>query len=196
MPMKPELSPDDHNWPVPSFPTTSAPDAGAATKQTRSTSLARDEFGRGATLRLVRRCRFDATSVFAAWVQPALAGRWLFATATRPMVQTRIDARAGGGYCLTERRKELIVEHRGHYVHVASPRRLAFTLSTPDVAGETLVAVDIEPRPNGCAMTVTHAHIRPKEVRRVRQRWVGLLYGLVATLELTDIRSHRNQAEH
>jgi hypothetical protein len=33
---------------------------------------------------------------------------------------------------------------------VALPRRLAFTLSTPDLEGETPIAVDIEPR-CGCA---------------------------------------------
>jgi uncharacterized protein YndB with AHSA1/START domain len=156
---------------------------------------ARDEPRRGAalaTLRLVRRCPFDAASVFAAWVEPALAGQWLFATASRPMVRTRIDARVGGCFCLTERRWTRIVEHRGEYVDVAPPRRLAFTLSTPDLDGETRIAVDIEPRSSGCALTLTHASVRPDEVGRVRQRWLGMLYGLGATLDLADAGSHRN----
>jgi len=193
--MKPELSPSDPDWSVSSFSNRPAPDASAPTGK-RSTPRGRHELRRVTTLRLVQRCRFSAASVFAAWVEPALAGRWLFATATRPMVKTRIDARAGGRYCLTEQRETGIVEHRGHYIDVAPPHRLAFTLSTPDLDGETHVAVDIEPRPGGCAITLTHAHVRLDEIRRVRQRWLGVLYGLGATLERADIRSPHNQGNH
>jgi uncharacterized protein YndB with AHSA1/START domain len=193
--MKPDLSRYDHDWPDLSFPPGSAADAGAPTRSPRSPARARDEPRRRAalaTLRLVRRCPFDAASVFAAWVEPAVAGQWLFATASRPMVRTRIDARVGGCYCLTERRGTRIVEHRGEYVDLAPPRRLAFTLSTPDLDGETRIAVDIELRPGGCALTLTHASIQPDEVARVRQRWLGMLHGLGATLDLADARSQRN----
>jgi uncharacterized protein YndB with AHSA1/START domain len=193
--MKPDLSCYDHDWPILSFPPGSATGAGEPTQLPRSTARARNEPRRGAalaTLRLVRRCPFDAASVFAAWVDPALAGQWLFATASRPMVRTRIDARAGGCYCLTERRGTRIVEHRGEYVAVAPSHRLAFTLSTPDLDGETLIAVDIEFRPRGCALTLTHAGVRPDEVGRARQRWLGMLYGLGATLDLAYAGSHRN----
>jgi uncharacterized protein YndB with AHSA1/START domain len=193
--MKPDLSRYDPDGPVLSFPPGAASGASAPARSSRSTARARDEPRRAAalaTLRLVRRCPFDAASVFAAWVDPALAGQWLFATASRPMVRTRIDARVGGSCCLTERRGTRIVEHRGEYVAVAPPCRLAFKLSTPDLDGETLIAVDIEPRPSGCALTLTHAGVQPDEVGRVRQRWLGMLYGLGATLDLADAGSHRN----
>ena len=189
--MKPELSPYDPDGSISSFPTTSAPDASASTGKPLLTP--RDGSRRGAALRLVRRCRFDAASLFAAWIEPALAGQWLFATATRPMVKTRIDARAGGQYCLAERRGVGIVEHRGQYIDVVPPRRLAFTLSTPDLDGETLVCVDIGPRRAGCAVTLTHAHLGTDEIMRARQRWLGVLYGLGETLDTAATRWQRNQ---
>lgn len=145
-----------------------------------------------APLTLVRRYPCSAASVFGAWVEPALAGQWLFATATRPMLRTRIDARVGGCYCLTEQRGGRIVEHRGEYVDVTSPYRLELTLSTPDVDGETRIAVAIAARTSGCALTLTHAGVRPHDIRRIRQRWIGMLYGLGATLDRADAASHRN----
>jgi len=194
-PMKPDRSRYDHDWPVLSFPLGSASGGSAPTRSTRPRQRSRGEpwgAGEQATLRLVHRCSFDAATVFAAWVEPALAGQWLFATASRPMVRARIDARVGGCYCLTEQRGTRLVEHRGEFVDVAPPRRLAFTLSTPDLDGETRIAVDIEPQPSGCALVLTHASVRPDEVRRTRQRWLGMLYGLGATLDLAGARSHRN----
>jgi uncharacterized protein YndB with AHSA1/START domain len=142
-----------------------------------------------ATLRLVRRYPVAAPAVFAAWVEPALAGQWLFATATRPMLRARIDARVGGCYCLTEQRDGRIVEHRGEYVDVAAPCRLEFTLSTADIDGETRIAVAVVPGGRGCALTVTHAGVHPRHIQRLRQRWIGMLYGLGATLGRADAGS-------
>jgi uncharacterized protein YndB with AHSA1/START domain len=145
-----------------------------------------------APLTLVRRYPYSAASVFAAWVAPALAGQWLFATASRPMLSTRIDARVGGRYCLTEQRGGRIVEHRGEYVDVTSPHRLVMTLSTPDVDGETRIAIAIAARTIGSALTLTHAGVRPHDIQRIRQRWIGMLYGLGAMLDRADAASHCN----
>jgi len=193
--MKPELSPIDHVWPVLPLPSRSVAGASQAKQSTRSTERAHGEPRRGAaltTVRLVRHCPSDAASTFAAWVEPAVAGQWLFATAGRPMVCARVDARIGGCYCLTEQRGTRIIEHRGEYIDVVPTRRLAFTLSTPDLDGETLIAVDFEPRPRGCTLTVTHTSVRTGDVGRARQRWLGMLYGLVEMLDLVEVRPHRN----
>ena len=144
-----------------------------------------------APLTFVQRYPCAAASVFAAWIEPALAGQWLFATATRPMLRTRIDARVGGCYCLTEQRGGRIVEHRGEYVDVTSPHRLELTLSPPSVDGEPGFAVATPARTRGCALTLTHAGVRPHDIQRLRQRWIGMLYGLGATLDRTDAASHR-----
>jgi len=47
-------------------------------------------------VRVAQRFRASAERVFNAWVDPGTAGRWLFATALRPMSGVSIDARAGG----------------------------------------------------------------------------------------------------
>src|SRR6186713_3013089 len=72
--------------------------------------------------------------VFDAWLTPRLAGLWLFATASRPMVNVVIDARAGGAFCFVERRAGAVIEHRGQYIEIASPQRLVFMLRSPDCA--------------------------------------------------------------
>jgi uncharacterized protein YndB with AHSA1/START domain len=72
--------------------------------------------------------------VFDAWLSPQLAGSWLFATASRPMVRVDIDARAGGAFCFVERRAGAIIEHRGHYDEITRPQRLVFVLYSPDCA--------------------------------------------------------------
>jgi len=62
------------------------------------------------------------------------------------------------------------------------PRRLAFTLSTPDHPTATRIDVDIEPRTRGCVLRLLHANVHADRATRIRQRWIGMLYGLDATL--------------
>ena len=134
-------------------------------------------------LRLVR-C-FDAppAAVFAAWVDPTLAGAWLFATAGRPMDTASIDPRAGGRFRFAERRGGRSVVHHGRYFDMAWSRRLAFVLHSPDFGAIATIGVDIAPRRRGCALALIHAGAAPADLPRVRQRWLGMLYGLGCTLE-------------
>jgi uncharacterized protein YndB with AHSA1/START domain len=194
--MRPDCLCHDIDWPAVSIPATSeSSDAGERLVEPRArVRHARPGRGAAATLRLVRRYAASAPSVFAAWTDPAVAGRWLLATAGRPMARTRIDARVGGQLCLTEQRGTRTVEHRGEYLELQTPRRLAFVLCSPDLGAIARIAVDIEARRRGCTLTLVHANARGEDVSRVRQRWVGLLYGLGATLEQIDANPHRNPA--
>ncbi len=81
--------------------------------------------------------RFDATPerVFDAWVDPALAVRWLFATAMRPLAHAAIDARVGGGYILIDRDSRPGIRRFGTYLRLDRPSHLAFTLTTDDRPG-------------------------------------------------------------
>ena len=56
-------------------------------------------------------------------------------------------------------RAEEVVEHSGKYVEFVPPRRLAFTLSTPDHPTATRLDVDIEPRRRGCVLRLLHANV-------------------------------------
>jgi uncharacterized protein YndB with AHSA1/START domain len=185
MPMKPDFSHHDADWAPRSPPL----EADARTEALRRPSRDSDPRPRGGrdraepiVVRLVRRFEWNTDSVFAAWVDPVIAGQWLFATAARPMVSAAIDSRAGGSFCLCEQRAEEIVEHSGTYVEFMPPRRLAFTLSTPDHPTATRIDVDIEPRSRGCVLRLLHANVHADRATRIRQRWIGILYGLDATL--------------
>ena len=191
IPMRPDFSRHDIDWPALSIP---APNASRLIRARSLDSHARTRHaspGRGdtATLRLVRRYAASAPSVFAAWIDPAVAGRWLLATAGRPMTRTRIDARVGGRLCLTEQRGAQTIEHRGEYLELVAPCRLALALCSPDLGPAARIAVDVEAHHRGCKLTLIHANARAEDVSRVRQRWTGVLYGLGATLEQIDGQS-------
>jgi uncharacterized protein YndB with AHSA1/START domain len=136
-----------------------------------------------AAIRVARRYDAPAARLFAAWLDPAVACRWLFATASRPMRDGEIDQHVGGRYRFIEDRSGTIVEHRGEYTAIVAPRRIGFSLSSPDVPEAiTHVRVDFAPTAAGCVVTLSHTGLPAHRARQVRARWTGILYGLGATL--------------
>jgi uncharacterized protein YndB with AHSA1/START domain len=135
---------------------------------------------RPTAIRLTRRFRAPPRQVFDAWLDPGLAGRWLFATATRPMTHVEIDARVGGRFRLAERRNGESHEHRGRYVEIVPPRRLVFNLR--ERRGATRVTVEINPRKRGCELRLRHENLPPERAQDAEARWSGMLYGLDETL--------------
>jgi uncharacterized protein YndB with AHSA1/START domain len=130
--------------------------------------------------------RFEASPerVFDAWLDPDLAGRWLFATATRPLAHVEIDARVAGGFRLVERRERGDVEHRGEYVEIAPCRRLVFALALPDRRRTaTRVSVDVEAQGTGSNLALTHENVPLALAYDMEARWTGMLYGLGVTLD-------------
>jgi uncharacterized protein YndB with AHSA1/START domain len=127
----------------------------------------------------------SAERVFDAWVDPARAGQWLFATPTGEMVRVEMDARVGGTWVVTERRDGEDVEHRGEYLEIDRPRRLVFTLRVPKYSQERdRIIVEITPLLNGCDLTLTH-EMSPdfaEYANRTEEGWAGALRGLEATL--------------
>ena len=129
--------------------------------------------------------RFDAPAerVFDAWVDPAQAGLWLFATASQPATRVEIDARASGSFRFVERNGDSVIEHAGEYIEIARPRRLAFTLSKhAHLRGHSRVAVEIAPVETGCEVTLVHEGVPPDQASRIEGRWAGMLYGLATIL--------------
>ena len=135
-------------------------------------------------VRVERSYRAPAARVFDAWLDPAIAGRWLFATASQPMARVDIDARVAGAFCLVERRAGTLVLHTGAYVALVPPRRLAFTLSSCDRAEpDSLVTVGITPQRAGCVLALSHEGLAAGRIRELKSRWIGILYGLGVTLD-------------
>jgi len=121
--------------------------------------------------------------VFDAWLDPAVARQWLFATALRPLAHVEIDAKVGGSFCFVDRQEAAdITRYTGEYLEIAPPRRLVFTLSmAKDV--ETRVTVEIAPLAKGCRLTVLHENVPREHADHMLGRWTGILFGLGATLE-------------
>ncbi|MEO7499666.1 MAG: SRPBCC family protein [Casimicrobiaceae bacterium] len=135
------------------------------------------------SVEVARSYRADARRVYDAWLDPALAGRWLFATATRPMTHVLIDARVGGTFRLARWLDGLESEYAGRYKALVPARSLAFTLSPRGGIGSTLVRAAISPRGDGCRLAVSHGGVPATHARELKERWTGILYGLGVTLE-------------
>jgi uncharacterized protein YndB with AHSA1/START domain len=117
----------------------------------------RSEAQRHAVICVTRRYDAPSARVFDAWLDPDVAGRWLFATASRPMAQVEIDARVGGSFRFVDGRDD---EISGEYIEIVPHRRLVFTLSMeklPHVVAR--VTVEIAALEKGCELTLTHENV-------------------------------------
>lgn len=132
-------------------------------------------------VRVTQRYSASPERVFDAWLDPDSAGRWLFATAWRPLSRVEIDARRGGPYRLVDGKG---AEFAGSYIEIARPRRLVFTLAmenSPRIV--TRVTAEIEPLKSGCELRLVHEDVPPDQAGRTENRWTGILYGLGETLK-------------
>ncbi|MDF2118894.1 SRPBCC family protein [Roseiarcaceae bacterium H3SJ34-1] len=121
--------------------------------------------------------------VFDAWLDPAKAGKFLFATPTGEMVKVEIDARVGGKFSFVERRDGVDVAHVGEYLEIERPKRLVFSFGVPLYSAETTrVAIDIVPRGTGCELTLTHDGVLPDYRERTISGWGRILDGLAQNL--------------
>src|SRR6266542_2804747 len=114
----------------------------------------RSKTQRVTALRVARRYGVPPGRVFDAWLNPAVARLWLFATASRPLDHVEIDGQVNGSFCFVDRRNGGdMTEYTGEYVEIV-PRE--------------------------------HA-------KHMEGRWVGVLYGLGATLDSTSTLFHDYQ---
>jgi uncharacterized protein YndB with AHSA1/START domain len=131
--------------------------------------------------------------MFDAWLDPAMAGRFLFATPGGEMVKVEIDARVGGGFEIVERRPGGTggsgdAHHYGRYEVIDRPERLIF-LFRADPSGEeewTRVSIVIAPADGGgCVLTLTH-EMDPQwaaYAAQTRKGWTMILGSLATLLE-------------
>lgn len=142
----------------------------------------------GLPVRISTSRRFEATAerVFDAWLDPAIAGRWLFATPDGKMERVEIDPRVGGTFTIVERRGDEQVWHHGRYVEIDRPSRIAFRFMTdPDDPNPSLVTVAIDPDEKGCRLTLTH-DMEAKwadGADKIRHGWETVLGHLAARLD-------------
>lgn len=129
--------------------------------------------------------------VFDAWLNPALARRFLFTTETGEVVRCDIDPRVGGRYLIVDRRPpndEYLpdggdIEHVGEYLEIDRPRRLVFTFGVPQFQpGFTRVTVEIAPDANGCRLTLTNDDVPAEWTEPNRGGWTMILGSLAREL--------------
>lgn len=126
-------------------------------------------------------------AVFDAWLDPAIAGRFLFATPDGKMLTCEIDARVGGRALIVERRASGDAHHHLLFDEIDRPRRLVFRFrADPAKEGEwTRVAIDIVAQGDGTRLTLTH-EMDPAWAayeEQSRKGWTMILASLAAALE-------------
>lgn len=103
---------------------------------------------------------FDATpeALFDAWLDPAMAGKFLFATPDGEVVKVEIDARVGGRALIVDRRASGDAHHHLQYEVIDRPHRLVFLFrADPAEEGQwTRVSIEIVPKGAGSTLTLTH----------------------------------------
>ena len=117
-----------------------------------------------------------ADQVFDAWLDPHVAGRFLFATPDGVMTRVEIDPRVGGKFCIIERRGETDAEHVGTYVVIDRPRFLTFQFGDNVAFDATMVSIEITPLPDGgCRLTLTHEGVLDEWRDQTVKGWTGIL---------------------
>jgi uncharacterized protein YndB with AHSA1/START domain len=138
-------------------------------------------------LKVTRDIEARPETVFDAWLDPAKAGKFLFATPDGEMVKVEIDARVGGRALIVERRAAGDAHHRLKFEVIDRPHRLAFLFAAdPAEEGEwTRVTIDIAAKGTGSTVTLTH-EMDPQWAayeEQTRHGWTMILDSLARSTE-------------
>lgn len=124
-----------------------------------------------------------ADRVYDAWLDPAIAARFLFTTPGGQIIRAEIDPVVGGELCIVDRRDGEDIEHLGEWVVLKRPAELAFDLSV-NQSPVSRVRVEIAPRAGGCEVRLTHTMAAQwaAHAGRAEQGWSIILEALERAL--------------
>lgn len=137
-------------------------------------------------LTVVRDFAAPPERVFDAWLDPAQARHFLFATPEGEMQTVEIDPHVGGRALIVERRASGDARHRIQFEVIERPTRLVFLFAAdPAEEGQwTRVSLDIAATDAGCTLTLTH-EMDPAWAayeEQTRHGWTMILASLARTL--------------
>ena len=140
------------------------------------------------TLTITRDIVASPERVFDAWLDPAQACRFLFATPDGAMLTCTIDARVGGEALIVERRGEQEAHHWLCFEEIRRPHRLVFQFKaglagSKDEGEWARVTIDIAPSDAGARLTLTHEGVWTDYEDRTRDGWTMTLGNLADTVE-------------
>jgi uncharacterized protein YndB with AHSA1/START domain len=142
-------------------------------------------------VRVSRRVTAPPERVFDAFLDPHLAGRFMFATPAGGMVQVEIDPRVGGSFRFVDRRDGQDVVHEGRYLEIDRPRRLVFSFSVAGfVTDPDRITIEIRPTDAGSEVALTH-EMKPEwseYAGRTEAGWSMILAGLEAAISEAGVR--------
>ena len=135
------------------------------------------------TLQIKKSFGASPERVFDAWIDPAVASRFLFATPTGEIIRCDIDARPGGQFTITRRDEQGDTDHVGTYEVVDRPKKLVFSFGVPRYAPQvTRVSIEITPTSSGCDLMFTHEDVLPDWAEKTMQGWTMILDNLGKTI--------------
>ena len=147
-------------------------------------------------VRVQRAFACSADAIYEAWLDPAVARQFLFATPpSGEVIRCDIEPGVNGRFVVIDRRPleadgggAMEVEHRGRFLQLDHPRRIAFSFSLPQFQSkESTVVIDIEPQGDGCELTLRHdlgpTFIVPEAIERTEDGWTRMLNNLDEALQ-------------
>lgn len=136
------------------------------------------------TVRVTHQFAASAERVFDAWLDPAIARQFLFATPNGTIVRTEIDARVGGVFVAVDRRDGEDVLHTGTYLEIDRPNRLRFSFGVPKYSDEFVeVTIDIVAIGDGCELSLSQTGTLPQYEQRTIEGWTKMLAHLDSVLQ-------------
>jgi uncharacterized protein YndB with AHSA1/START domain len=139
---------------------------------------------RDKSVSLSRYFEASAERVFDAWINPEVAGKWLFTMPISEAHTTEIDARVGGKYTITDTREGTQYTAIGEYLEVDRPHRLVFTFGMPQFSPEfDRITVEIVPEGTGCVMTLKQEDMLSGYEKSTKRGWSKMIKELAKLVE-------------
>ncbi|HYZ12273.1 MAG TPA: SRPBCC domain-containing protein [Actinomycetota bacterium] len=118
--------------------------------------------------------------VFDAWTTPSRMAAWMSPVGA---AEAEVDLRVGGSFRVVM--VEARLEHRGEYLEIDRPSRLAFTWVSPFTGAEpSVVTLELHPHDDGTRVVLTYERLPEDVVDGHRDGWgtmIKRLAGILAT---------------